>query len=80
MCNQEELEEKLLQVCPVCKGADLVEMSFASDDEAMEYLIDQCIFDVNMSNEWDGRICKDCGISWAVCRWVSTDNDIDSGD
>lgn len=71
--NQEQIEENL-STCPVCGSDDVVEMTVYDEQNPTECLMEQGIFDVNMSPEWNARICLSCKVGWATCRWVLGNN------
>ena len=73
MEKQQQIEEMLLDTCPVCGGDLLIQTSIYETDAPIEGLVDQGVYNVNMSSEWDARLCESCGVAWAVCRWVTTD-------
>lgn len=74
MNRQEELEELLVNICPVCKSSDHLYEAYITDIECpIEQILE---VEAKLSSEWQVTICSSCQVSWAVPSWtaVGTEN------
>ena len=71
MNRQEDIEEILLNTCPVCKSSNNLEEVYLSDVKtSYDQIISQ---DVRISTDWSVNICTKCIVAWAVPTWVAFD-------